>query len=149
MSQIADQKASMLMGATFVVFTLAIGQASRSTGHAPLALLVLGAFAFVAAIFAISVVMPSFHAPRSAEGRENLMFFGVIGQLEEDIYVERMLENLSEDETLFRMMMRDAWQNSQVLQNKKYRLLGYAYRTFLAGLIASASVFAVQFFGGR
>jgi hypothetical protein len=147
MSQIADQKASMLMGATFLVFTLALGQASRSAGHAPLALIVLGGFAFVAAIFAISVVMPSFHAPLAGEGRDNLMFFGVIGQLEEDIYVDRMIENLSEDETLFRMMMRDAWQNSRVLRNKKYRLLGYAYRTFLAGLIASAVVFVVQFFG--
>ncbi len=149
MSQIADQKASMLMGATFLVFTLALGQASRSSGHAPLALIVLGAFAFIAAIFAIAVVMPSSRAPLSADGRDNLMFFGVIGQLEEDIYVERMIENLSEDETLFRMMMRDVWQNSQVLRNKKYRLLGYAYRTFLAGLVASAAVFAVQFFGVR
>jgi hypothetical protein len=149
MSQIADQKASMLMGATFLVFTLAIGQASRSGGHAPLALMVLGAFAFLAAIFAIAVVMPSSRTPLSAEGRDNLMFFGVIGQLDEDIFVERMIDNLSEDETLFRMMMRDVWQNSQVLRNKKYRLLGYAYRTFLAGLIASAAVFVLQFLGVR
>jgi hypothetical protein len=149
MSQIADQKASMLMGATFLVFTLALGQASRTGSPAPLALIVLGAFAFLAAILAIAVVMPSSRAPLSAEGRDNLMFFGVIGQLEEDIFIERMLENLSEDETLLRMMMRDVWQNSQVLRNKKYRLLGYAYRTFLAGLIASAAVFAVQLFGVR
>jgi hypothetical protein len=28
-----------------------------------------------------------------------------------------------------------------VLQNKKYRLLGYAYRSFLAGLLSSAATF--------
>lgn len=149
MSQIADQKASMLMGATFLVFTLAIGQASRTGGHPVLPLLVLGAFAFVAAAFAIAVVMPSARTPLSADGRDNLMFFGIIGQLDEDSYVEQMLDNLSDDDTLFRMMMRDVWQNSQVLRNKKYRLLAHAYRIFLTGLIASAVVFGLQFSGVR
>ncbi len=148
LSQMADQKASILMGATFLVFTVTLGQASRGgSGVAPL--LVLGAFAFVAACFAVAVVMPSVRSTRRPGEHANLMFFGSISQLDEEEYIERMLDNLADDESMYRMMFRDVWQNAQVLQHKKYRLLGYAYRTFLTGLIASAVVFAVQFSGVR
>ena len=151
LSQMADQKASMLMGAALVVFSLTIGQANRggqaSQGHAPLALLVLGAFAFVAAILAISVVMPAIGVKHPPTERDNPMFFGVISQFDEEAYVEKMLDNLATDEAMYRMMLRDIWQNSRVLQAKKYRLLGWAYRMFLAGLGASAGVFAAQYAG--
>ncbi len=145
LSQMADQKASILMGATFLVFTVTLGQASRG-GAAMVPLLIMGAFAFVAACFAVAVVMPSVRSKRPLSDRPNLMFFGVISQFEEEEYIERMLDSLADDESMYRLMFRDVWQNAQVLQHKKYRLLGYAYRTFLTGLIASAVVFAIQFF---
>jgi hypothetical protein len=127
------------MGATFLVFTLVVGQASR--GHAPPALLVLGGFAFVSACCAVAVVMPSVRGRHVPTGQANPMFFGAISQFDEEAYVEAMLDNLATDETMFRMMLHDIWQNAQVLERKKYRLLGYAYRSFLAGLIVTAGVF--------
>ncbi|MDP9056874.1 MAG: DUF5706 domain-containing protein [Pseudomonadota bacterium] len=148
LSQMADQKASILMGATFLVFTVTLGQASKG-GPAVVPLLVLGAFAFIAACFAVSVVMPSIRSKRGPGRAPNMMFFGVISQFDEEEYIERMLDNLATDEAMYRMMFRDIWQNAQVLQHKKYRLLGYAYRSFLAGLIASAALFAAQYFGVR
>lgn len=145
MSQMADQKASILMGATFVVFTITLGQAG--TGHAPLALLVLGAFAFISACCAVSVVMPSVRGQHVRTDRRNPMFFGAISTFTEDDYIETMLDNLANDETMFRMMFEDIWQNAQVLQHKKYRRLGWAYRIFLAGLVSSAGVFAAEYAG--
>ena len=44
LSQMADQKANMLLAATFLVFTVALGQARASAE--PLPLLILGIFAF-------------------------------------------------------------------------------------------------------
>src|SRR3546814_3304506 len=44
LSQMADQKASILMGATFVVFTLAIGQARAGAGAFALPLTILATF---------------------------------------------------------------------------------------------------------
>ena len=132
----------------FLVFTIALGQVSRG-GRATVPLLVLGAFAFLAACFAVSVVMPSARTKAPPGGQPNLMFFAHISQFSEDDYIERMLDNLATDEAMYRMMFRDVWQNAQVLQHKKYRLLGYAYRTFLAGLVTSAVVFVVQFSGLR
>ena len=48
--------------------------------------------------------------------------------------LDRILSELQSDERLFRMMLRDIHQNGSVLQRKKYRFLGYAYRLFLIGL---------------
>lgn len=140
MSQMADQKASILMGACFLVFTVAIGQASRSAE--PLALLVLGGFAFLSAILAVSVVMPSVGGRHVPSEHDNPMFFGVIAQYAEGDYIEHMLDQLVDDEAMYRLLFRDVWQNAQVLNGKKYRRLGWAYGCFLTGLVCAAAVFA-------
>ena len=143
MSQMADQKASILMGATFVVFTIAVGQASR--GAFPVALMVLAISAFLSALCAIAAVLPSFRPPRlPSPDRENILFFGVFANLSEDEYADRVLAALRSDETVFRTMLRDTYQNGLVLQRKKYRYLGYAYRIFLAGLTVTLLAFLYE-----
>ena len=57
LSQMADQKASILMGATFVVFTIAVGQARG--GNVSLPLMVLALFAFLSAMCAVFAILPS------------------------------------------------------------------------------------------
>jgi len=80
MSQMADQKASILMGATFVVFTISVGQATR--GDFPYALMVLAVSAFLSALFAIAAVLPSFRPPRAlASDKDNVLFFGVFAAM--------------------------------------------------------------------
>ena len=143
LSQMADQKASILMGATFVVFTIAVGQASR--GDFPYALMVLAISAFLSALFAIAAVLPSITPPRAASpDRDNILFFGVFAQMSEDEYADRVLAMLHSDEDLFRAMLRDTYQNGVVLQRKKYRYLGYAYRIFLAGLTLTLAAFLIE-----
>jgi hypothetical protein len=136
LSQMADQKASILMGATFVIFTLAIGQAKGGFPPAPLA--ILGGFAFVSAILAVSVVMPSLQTRRSdPEAPVNLLFFGSFVRLSENEFVEALRVAVQDDNDAMEIMARDLYQNGQVLAHKKYRLLGYAYRVLLIGLVAS------------
>jgi hypothetical protein len=143
LSQMADQKASILMGATFVVFTISVGQASR--GDFPYALMVLAISAFLSALFAIAAVLPSIKPPRAdAHHRDNILFFGVFTQMSEDEYADRVLAVLRSDEDLFRAMLRDTYQNGLVLQRKKYRYLGYAYRIFLAGLTLTLIAFLAE-----
>jgi hypothetical protein len=142
LSQMADQKASILMGAAFVIFTITIGQA-KGTG-APLPLLILGGAAFFSAVFAVLAILPATHF--RAAGPTNLLFFGSFSQLDEPDYTERMLDALGSDEAIYRAMAHDIYQNGIVLERKKYRLLGYAYRIFLAGLTASFIAFITQHF---
>ena len=140
LSAMADQKASILMGATFVIFTITIGQAR--SGHAPLPLLVLGAAAFFSAVFAVLAIIPAVHY---RGGTSNLLFFGGFTQLEESEFIDKVLDRLDSDEQVYRTMLHDLYQNGKVLERKKYRLLGYAYRIFLAGLVASFIAYVVLY----
>ena len=144
LSQMADQKASILMGATFVVFTIAVGQAGR--GDVPMALMVLAFSAFASAFCAVAAILPSIRPPRAGASGENVLFFGVFSQLSEDEFATRVLTQLTGDEQLFRAMLRDIHQNGQVLQRKKYRFLGIAYRIFLGGLTLTLLTFLLERF---
>ncbi|RVT93331.1 Pycsar system effector family protein [Sphingomonas crocodyli] len=144
LSQMADQKASMLMGATFVIFTITIGMVN-SKGGAPLALLVLGASAFVAALLAVLAVLPSTKVPPKADGPANMLFFGSFTQLTEEQYVQMILDSVGDSDVVYAAFAHDIYQNGRVLARKKYRLLGYAYRVLLGGLIFSFVLFVGQF----
>lgn len=141
LSQMADQKASILMGATFVVFTIAIGQAR--SGSVPLTLLVLAGFAFLSAMCAVAAILPSISGGAGG-GKPNLLFFGTFTQLSEDEFADRVLAELGDDERIYRAMLRDIHQNGMVLQNKKYRLLRFAYLLFLTGLVSSFAIFLLE-----
>ena len=140
LSQMADQKASILMGATFVSFTIGIGQASKN--GLTLSLTVLIAFAFMSAMLAVFAIMPSVRPKQNSS--TNILFFGYFTKMSEEEYVETLLERLETDEGFYRTMMRDIYQNGQVLEHKKYMFLGYAYRMFLTGLTLTAISFALE-----
>lgn len=145
LSQMADTKASILMGATFLVFTISVGQATNGT--MPLALGVLALFAFISAMCAVFAVLPTISTPGSAklnDGKPNKLFFGYFTHMDEDEWTESILAELHADETVFRTMLHDVYQNGQVLQRKKYKFLAYAYKSFMTGLCLTAVVFAIE-----
>jgi len=141
LSQMADQKASILMGATFLVFSISV---SRSlAGELPYALAILAVFAFLSSLCAVLAVLPS--VGKAPEGiRPNLMFFGHFSELDEEDWTSSVLAELHDDERVFRMMLHDIYQNGQVLQRRKYRYLSYAYRVFVGGLFVTLGAFIVE-----
>lgn len=139
LSQMADQKANMLLGVTFVIFTITVGQANA--GNTQLPVLVLGGAAFVAALLAVLAVLPAVKVPPRPEGVANMLFFGSFTQLSEEEYVRRMCEITRDSRTIYEAFAHDIYQNGRVLAGKKYKLLGYAYRVLLVGLIASMAAF--------
>lgn len=140
LSQMADQKASILMGATFVVFTISVSQATRD--GLSLALFILIGFAFLSAMLAVFAIMPSVKPQK--EAGTNILFFGYFTRMSEEEYVEKVLDGLESDERIYRTMLRDVYQNGQVLQHKKYKFLGYAYRSFLCGLVLTLLALALE-----
>jgi hypothetical protein len=142
LSQMADQKANMLLAATFLVFTIALGQAHASAE--PLPLLIMGVGAFFSAVLSILAVMPATRFRTG--GRLNILFFGSFEQLSEEEFLERVMTELKSEEGFLTIMLRDLYQNGVVLARKKYRLLGHAYRTFLVGLVLSFTTFMLGFF---
>lgn len=143
LSQMADTKANLLMGTTFVIFTITLGQLKNSN-HPPFALLILGTAAFAAALLAVTAVMPATKAPPRASGPSNVLFFGSFSQLSEEEYVKLLLDTCETHLGVFEAFAHDIYQNGRVLAQKKYRLLGYAYRTLITGLVASFVAFVVH-----
>lgn len=143
LSQMADQKASMLLAITFVIFTISIGQARGPA--TPLAVVILGGSAFLAAFVTILAVLPAVKPRPRTDRPANILFFGSFTQETEDRYVERLLEVCGDTRSVYEAMARDIHQNGTVLANKKYRLLGYAYRVLLVGLVLSAATFLGSF----
>ena len=82
-------------------------------------------------------VLPSVKAPPRPDGPSNILFFGSFAQLPEKEYVARLVEIVGDSRTIYEAFAHDIYQNGRVLSTKKYKLLGYAYRVLLAGLIAS------------
>ena len=143
LSQMADQKANMLLAATFVIFTIAIGQV-RDMAE-PLPLLILGGAAFFSAIFAVLAVLPMTKGKRTSS-RPNLLFFGTFSQMEEEAFIDEVTARLRTEDSIYRTMARDIYQGGCVLQGRKYRMLTWAYRLFLLGLVASCAAFVIQQF---
>lgn len=142
LSRMADQKASLLMGATFVVFTLAVGQVSREF-YSPIMLL-LGTFAFFSACLAVAAVLPRYGSKPISSSGANILFFGVFTEMDEESFIDAVLDRLEQDEDIFRMMLRDIYQNGQVLQRRKYRLMSWSYRVFITGLSLSMVAFLID-----
>jgi hypothetical protein len=142
LSQMADQKASILMGATFLVFSIAVSQAFA--GRLPWSLGLLAVFAFLSSLCAVLAVLPRLSGSLPPGVRRNKLFFGHFHDLDEDAWTVEVLGDLRSDEAVFRSMLHDIYQNGQVLQQRKYRFLGYAYRLFVAGLVVTMAAFAVE-----
>ena len=143
LSQMADQKASILMGATFVVFTISVNQAV----HSPVspALVILALSAFVSAMLAVFAIMPSVGGGGGPSGSTpNILFFGYYSSLNEEAFIDAVVDELRDPETVYRTMLRDMYQNGQVLQYKKYKYLGRAYRACLFGLVLTLAIAIVQ-----
>ena len=137
-SSMADAKASILMGASFVVFSLTIGEMQSNAISLPM--LLLGTFSFAATVLSVLTVLPEIGGKTKA-GKANTLFFGVFSRMDEQQFVDTVVGAMRSEERAYRMMARDLYQNGAILQRHKYRYLAYAYRTFLVGLVATAAAF--------
>ena len=145
LSLMADHKANMLIGATFIVFTLAIGQSQSDDLSVPLLILAISAFA--SAGLAALAVMPATTPRRNLS--PNMLFFGGFDALTEEEYIERLLgDEFKSQESVYRAMLRDIYQMGIVLGQKKYKYLGWAYRVFLLGLTLSFLTYSYEQFRG-
>ena len=146
LSQMADQKASILMGATFLVFSLTV---SRSLlGEVQPSLLLLAGFSFLSSLCAVMAVLPSVRKPNPTGASANKLFFGHFADLDEEEWAQSVLEELQSDESVFRTMMHDIYQNGQVLAARKYRFLSLAYRIFILGLVVTLISFIIEWWTG-
>ncbi len=141
LSSMADFKANVLLGASFLIFSTSLKEVHD--GRASLPLLFLMTTAFLAATLVVLAMLPA--TKRAHDPAPNLLFFGVFAGMTELEFQHRMDDLLMDETKLQHAMMRDIYQLGSVLQNKKYRRLGQAYQVFFVGLMASGAVIVAQF----
>ncbi len=142
LSQMADQKASILIGATFVVFSLSVTK--LTSADLTWSVLTLAATAFVSSLCAVIAILPSVQTAPKIDQGSNILFFGNFARMEEEEWKETLLAEFKSDEAVLRIMLRDVYQNGQVLYRRKYRFLTYAYRAFLSGLLVTMVVYLAE-----
>jgi hypothetical protein len=142
LSQMADGKANILIGATFVVFSLVITQAL--SGDVNWSVICLAVTAFASAMCAVLAITPPVRAKAVPKAQFNPLFFGHFSTISEEQWTADLFDDLRSDEALYRIMLRDLYQNGQVLHRRKYRYLALAYRLFLGGLGLTLAIFLIE-----
>ena len=145
LSEMADSKASILLGASFVVFSLSIG--SLAEGKANFPMLVLTLFSFIATIFGVLTVRPNRmrRAKVPVTGKKvNILFFGSYIDCPREEYVDEVMRVLSSEEETYRRLARDLWDHGHVLRDDKYRWLYWSFTFFLWGMVVTALAVAGQ-----
>jgi hypothetical protein len=142
LSSMADQKANILIGVNSVIFALVVREGAAMTPP----LLVLAASSGLAAILCMLAVVPVFgvRKPKGPPMPPNILFFGAFTNLSEAQFMHELDVINTDDVKIRRAMARDVYQLGQVLKNKKYKYLGWAYRVFIGGLLLTFVAFVVQ-----
>lgn len=134
LSEMADSKSSILMGASFVVFSLSIGDVA--SGKADLPILILTVFSFAATLLGVLTVRPGrLKSFKVTPDNVNLMFFGSYANISRKEYEDAMLKALTSEEESYRHMARSVYDHGCVLKREKYHWLYWSYTLFLFGLI--------------
>lgn len=145
LSEMADNKASILMGASFVVFSLSIADVAQ--GKASFPLLVLTLFSFAATVLGVLTVRPN-RLPRFKldPNNVNIMFFGSYSNISREEYIEQVIKILSSEEETYRRLAKDIYDHGCILRADKYRWLYWSYTLFLVGLVITFGALLLNLF---
>ncbi len=139
LSNMADSKASILLGASFVVFGLSISDIAA--GKASIPLVVLTLFSFIATVLGVLTVRPARIKDWKVEpGKANLMFFGSFTNVTKEQYVEQCVRALADPEASIRTMAADIYDHGKLLKADKFSWLYWSYSAFLWGMWITAIV---------
>jgi hypothetical protein len=145
LSEMADNKASILMGASFVVFSLSISDVTA--GKATFPMLVLTLFSFAATVFGVLTVRPTRLRRFKIDPKNvNIMFFGSYANVSREEYVEQMLKVLTCEEETYKRLARDIYDHGVILRADKYRWLYWSYTLFLVGLVITFGALLINLF---
>lgn len=145
LSNMADSKASILLGASFVVFGLSISDIAA--GKASVPLVVLTVFSFVATVLGVLTVRPARLRDWKVEpGKANIMFFGSFANVTREEYVDQCVQTLASPEESIRAMARDIYDHGKLLKSDKFSWLYWSYTAFLWGMWITAIVVLIDLY---
>ena len=136
LSAMADQKASVVLGAAFVMATIVFGDLT-GLEESNVETVMLAVTAVLSGVLAALAVMPRIMVGGERAERTNLLFFGAIATMPSEDYIARMRAVLADDDKIYDAILEDIHQASRLLLNRKYRLLKLSYLALIVGMIAT------------
>lgn len=139
LSNMADSKASILLGASFVVFGLSISDIAA--GKASVPMIVLTLFSFVATVLGVLTVRPArLRDWKVTPGKANIMFFGSYSNVTKEQYIEQCVRTVADPEASVRAMAADIYDHGKLLKSDKFSWLYWSYTFFFYGMVVTAMV---------
>ncbi|QEH39614.1 Pycsar system effector family protein [Chitinophaga sp. XS-30] len=150
LSSMADSKANIMISVNAIIISVLLSVLLRKLEDYPhyiipaIIFLVTGVTTIV---FSVLATRPNVTSGRFTDldirsKKANLLFFGNFHQMSYQEYEEGMETIMANGEYLYSNMIHDIY-NLGVVLGRKYRLLRFAYNTFMFGIIASVLAFVI------
>ena len=136
LSSMADQKASVVLGASFVMASIVFADVAGQDDPA-VASILLGVTAVVSGLLAAFSVMPRLSTAGRDADRPNVLFFADAANMSREVYGARMHEIIESSPAIYEAIIEDLHQASLVLAQRKYRLLRWSYVALTGGMVAT------------
>jgi len=148
LTSLADNKANMMMSINGIIISIIIAAVAPKLDAnpwllIPTTLMLLGTL--VSIVYAIMAARPRVSTThitlddlRNSKG--NILFFGNFANMNEDEFVEGMVDLVQDNTVVYETMIRNIYGLGSVLK-KKFALLKIAYTTFMIALVLGVSSF--------
>ncbi len=139
LSAMADQKASVVLGAAFVMATIVVGDLDGTNDLVQLMLLITAIGSGAAAGLAL---MPGSQS-RAAKGHPNPLFFNGVVKMTEAEYFSEMRRVTKDDAALYQAICTDLYLSSIALGKRKFPLLRFSYQFLILGMLVTLATAVV------
>lgn len=143
LSQMADNKASMLITVSSLVLTLSLSRLNEP--ELRVSIIVLASFTLASLLMAILAVLPKYRPLRLDDPKKlpsffNPVFFAHFSELSRDEFFEVLGKTLRHDAAVYEVLANDLYGIGSYLARHKYRYLRFAYLFFLSGFFCATAV---------
>lgn len=139
LSQMADQKASMIMTAASLIMTISVTQFEK-LGLQLFLLLVIPAG--LAILFSIFAIIPALHV----KGGVNLFYFRSFARVSEEDYLLSFKKTLADKDELYDAYLREIYYLGKHRLTHKYRWISYGLWALMFGLLGAALLTMLKFY---
>jgi hypothetical protein len=135
LSAMADQKASVIMGAAFVIASIVLP--SATTDGVSAVQITMGITSVVAGLLAALSLLPGHikkGPPFNAES--NPLFYGAVANMTREDYLATMNEIIEDDAKIYDAILWDIHASLHA-PARKFQMLRYSYISLMVGMVAS------------
>lgn len=150
LSQMADNKASMLITVSSLVLTVSISRLNDP--ELRLSIIVLTSFTLAALLMAILAVLPKYRPLRLTDTSKlpnffNPIFFAHFSELPREQFFDLLGKTLRHDAGVYEVLANDLYSIGLYLARHKYRYLRFAYLFFLSGFVSATAIQVYKMLG--